>query len=116
MGAGAQDCVLKGSLTRLPPAVERELRESIVRASHRRAQEALRESEARYRVLFENSPLPKWLFDVESLSFLAVNDAAVRTYGYSREEFLRMTIKDIRPPGEVESTVQGIARLGPDSQ
>ncbi len=116
MRAGAQDYVLKGNLTRLPPAVERELRESIVRASHRRAQEALRESEARYRVLFENSPLPKWLFDVESLRLLAVNDAAVRTYGYSREEFLRMTIKDIRPPGEVESTVQEIARLGPDSQ
>jgi DNA-binding NtrC family response regulator len=56
MRAGAQDYVLKGNLSRLPPAVERELRESEVRASHRRAQRALRENEARYRVLFENSP------------------------------------------------------------
>jgi PAS domain S-box-containing protein len=116
MRAGAQDYVLKGNLTRLPPAVERELRESKVRASHRRAQEALRESEMRYRVLFENSPLPKWLFDVETLQVLAVNDAAVRSYGYSREEFLTMSIKDIRPPEDLEASVREDGRLGPDSE
>jgi PAS domain S-box-containing protein len=116
MRAGAQDYVLKGNLTRLPPAVERELRESKVRAAHRRAREALRESEVRYRVLFENSPLPKWLFDVETLHFLAVNDAALRSYGYSREEFLTMSIKDIRPAEDVEATVREVGRLGPGSQ
>jgi PAS domain S-box-containing protein len=117
MRAGAQDYVLKGNLSRLPPAVERELRESEVRASHRRAQRALRENEARYRVLFENSPLPKWLFDVETLRFLEVNDSAVRNYGYSREEFLQMSIKDIRPPGDVAAVVRevGIVALGPRS-
>src|SRR5690242_18321331 len=111
MRAGAQDYVLKGNLVRLPPAVERELRESKVRASRRRAEESLRESETRYRILFERSPLPKWLYDVESLRFLAVNDAAVQHYGYSREEFLQMSIKDIRPPEEVEALLRGIEKV-----
>ena len=47
-------------------------------------------SEHRYRMLFERNPLPMWVYDVETLAFLAVNDAAVRHYGYSREEFLAM--------------------------
>ena len=53
-------------------------------------------------------PYPMWVFDAETLAFLAVNDAAVRHYGYSREEFLGMTIRDIRParggPGPSRST------------
>ena len=61
----------------------------------------LRASEERYRLLFENSPLPMWVYDVETLAFLTVNDAAVRHYGYSQGEFLSMTIKDIRPPEDV---------------
>ncbi len=63
--------------------------------------DALRESEARYRNLFEVNPLPMWIFDVESLRFLAVNEAAVAHYGYSRKEFLAMTIKEIRPPEDL---------------
>jgi PAS domain S-box-containing protein len=62
-----------------------------------RAQEALRESEARYRMLFESNPHPMWVFDSETLVFLAVNNAAVAKYGYSREEFQAMTILEIRP-------------------
>ena len=53
-----------------------------------------------YRVLFESHPLPMYICDESTLEFLAVNDAAVRHYGYSRAEFLRMTILDIRPPEE----------------
>ena len=52
-------------------------------------------------MLFEASPMPMWVYDAETLAFLAVNDAAVRHYGYSRDEFLAMTIKDIRPPEDV---------------
>lgn len=59
------------------------------------------EAEQQYRQLFECNPHPMWIFDFESLSFLAVNDAAVYHYGFSREEFLTMTIKDIRPEEEV---------------
>jgi PAS domain S-box-containing protein len=58
---------------------------------------ALRESEERYRLLFESTPQPIWVYDEESLRFLAVNEAAISTYGYSREEFLSMNIDDLRP-------------------
>ena len=50
-----------------------------------------------YRGLFENNPHPMWIFDAETLRFLAVNDAAVVRYGYSAEEFRGMTLRDIRP-------------------
>ncbi|HEY7544837.1 MAG TPA: response regulator [Blastocatellia bacterium] len=63
----------------------------------REAEEARRESEARYQLLFEGNSLPTCIFDLETLKFLAVNEAAVRHYGYSREEFLSMTISDLRP-------------------
>jgi PAS domain S-box-containing protein len=56
----------------------------------------------RYRMLFETSPLPMWVLDAETLRFLAVNDAAVRLYGYRREEFLGMTARDIRLPEDHE--------------
>src|SRR5690242_19389354 len=68
----------------------------------RRIEEALRKSEAQYRLLFESNPQPMWVYDLTTLRFLAVNDAAVRHYGYSRSEFLEMTIKDIRPPDDVQ--------------
>ena len=67
----------------------------------KKAEEALRESESHYRLLFEDNPIPVWVFDIETLRFLAVNDAAVAHYGYSREEFLNMTIKDIRPSEDI---------------
>ena len=62
---------------------------------------ALRISEERYHLLFDCTPQPIWVFDEETLSFLTVNEAAVRIYGYSREEFLSMTVKDIRPAEDV---------------
>ena len=51
-------------------------------------------------LLFDRAPVPMWVLDQASLQFLAINDAAVRKYGYSREEFLAMTIADIRPPAD----------------
>lgn len=74
-----------------------------------RTQADLRESEAIYRGLFENSPQPMWVYDLESLAFRAVNDAAVRKYGFSRQEFLGMTIKDIRPPEEAPALLGHLA-------
>lgn len=59
------------------------------------------ENEKRYRSLFETNPLPMWIFDTESLQFLEVNHSAIEHYGYSREEFLNMTIKEIRPVEEI---------------
>lgn len=67
----------------------------------KRAEEALGESEERYRLLFESNPQPMWVYDLETLAFLAVNNSAVAHYGYSQDEFLSMTIRDIRPPEDV---------------
>src|SRR5262249_30033285 len=63
-----------------------------------------------YRQLFENNPHPMWVYDIDNLAFLAVNDAAVETYGYSRDEFLGMTIKDIRPVEELPALEKYLAR------
>jgi PAS domain S-box-containing protein len=71
--------------------------------------EELRYSEDEYQLLFERHPLPMWVYDLATLRFLAVNDAAIRHYGYSREEFLGMTIKDIRPAEDVPALLADIA-------
>lgn len=55
----------------------------------------------KYRDLFNSSPLPQWVYDVDSLNFLDVNEAAIHHYGYTREEFMNMTIAQIRPPGDI---------------
>jgi PAS domain S-box-containing protein len=64
-------------------------------------EEALRDSEERYRLLFESTPQPIWVYNEETLAFLAVNEAATRIYGYSRDEFLSMTINDLRPQEDI---------------
>ena len=62
-----------------------------------RAEEELRNSEKQYRLLFQGNPNPMWVFDLETQAFLEVNEAAIKHYGYSREEFLTKTLADIRP-------------------
>ena len=78
----------------------------------KRAEEVLRDSEERHRKLFENNPHPTWVFDRETLRFLAVNAAAVGKYGYSRDEFLAMTVKDIRSPEDVPALLEAVGALG----
>ncbi|MEG4486373.1 CHASE4 domain-containing protein [Microcoleus sp. D2_18a_B4] len=63
----------------------------------KQAEAELRASEERYRLLFKNNPHPMWVYDLETLEFIAVNHAAVEHYGYTRDEFLNMTVADIRP-------------------
>ncbi|HVF26946.1 MAG TPA: ATP-binding protein [Pyrinomonadaceae bacterium] len=77
----------------------------------------MRDSEEQYRILFESNPHPMWVYATDTLRFLAVNETAINLYGYSREEFLRMTIKDIRPPEDVPMLLDDIERttLGADS-
>jgi PAS domain S-box-containing protein len=85
-------------------------------AEERRALETLRESERSFQYLFENSPVPQWVYDPSSLAFLAVNDAAINTYGYAREEFLAMHLTDLLPPEDIEGMMEAIQRAGPYQQ
>jgi diguanylate cyclase (GGDEF)-like protein/PAS domain S-box-containing protein len=78
----------------------------------KRSEQALRESEHRYRTLFDANPLPMWVYDFETLRFIAVNDAAIQHYGYSRDEFLGMTIADIRPKEDLPRMMTALDRLG----
>ncbi len=75
------------------------------------AENLLQQSEERHRKLFDNNPHPTWVYDQETLRFLAVNRAAIQKYGYSSEEFLAMTIKDIRPSEEVPALLRDIKEL-----
>ena len=67
----------------------------------RRMERKVADSERRYRLLFERNPQPMWVYDPQTLRFLAVNDCAIRSYGYTREEFMAMTLEDIRPSEDV---------------
>lgn len=100
--SGATDYVLKdGAVERLVPALERAVREAAERRARAEAEEALKASEGGFHRLFNCNPHPTWVFDVETLRFLEVNEAAIEHYGYSRDEFLEMRITDIRPSQEV---------------
>jgi diguanylate cyclase (GGDEF)-like protein/PAS domain S-box-containing protein len=68
----------------------------------RRAEDALRTNEEKFRLLFASNPHPMWVYDLDSLQFLEVNHAAEANYGYTRAEFLRMRITDIRPEEDTE--------------
>ena len=92
---GAKDYVLKGNLRRLPSAVERALQETEERRVRQVHEHSLRVSEKLYRTFFESSTEPAVIFDVGSLRFLAVNDAALARYGYNRDEFQAMNVSDI---------------------
>ena len=77
-----------------------------------RNEHAVKASEERYRLLFESNPLPLWVYDLETLRFLDVNDVACARYGYSRLEFMTMTMCDIRPPEDIAAFKQRIPHQG----
>ncbi len=81
-------------------------------AERQRTEAALRDSEARYRQLFQAITDPLFVYDRETLAYLAVNAAAVAGYGYSDDEFLTMTIQDVRPPEDVPAFLNMLAQSG----
>jgi two-component system cell cycle sensor histidine kinase/response regulator CckA len=82
-------------------------------SERKQAEQALLLSEERYRLLFETNPHPMWVYDTETLEFLAVNEAAVRHYGYAPQEFLRMTVSDVVLLEEVPSLLRAVTDTGP---
>jgi PAS domain S-box-containing protein len=82
----------------------------------KRAEEALRQSEQRYHLLFDSNPQPAWVYDSKTLAILDVNHSALRNYGYSHQEFLSLTIKDIRPPEDVPALLESAAKAPPETE
>ncbi|MCH7403531.1 PAS domain S-box protein [Belliella kenyensis] len=106
IGLGTADYLLKDELK---PDI---LHMSIIYAMERKKVfSQLELSEKRYRELFHLSPLPMYVFNKENFKFLDVNKAAISHYGYSKEEFLSMTVLDIRPEGEKERVYEIISKI-----
>ncbi len=103
MASGAQDMLVKGSFD--TDMLARALHYAIER---QRLEGTLRQSVEEHRTLFENNPFPVWVYDSYTLRFLAVNEATVREYGYTREEFLKMTLLDIQPPEESKRLIAAV--------
>ncbi|MBK7628018.1 MAG: PAS domain S-box protein [Bacteroidales bacterium] len=81
--------------------------------SLRKALEAsTRESEKRYRELFLNNPIPTYIFDESTLEFVEVNEAAIESYGYSKEEFSSMTLRDLRIMEEIPELLDSLKNIG----
>lgn len=99
MNEGAADFLVKGKFD--ASGLERTIRYAVAHKNSvkalRDAEKHLRDREAAFRLMFADNPLPMWVYDLETLKFLEVNERAISYYGYSREEFLRMFIEDIRP-------------------
>src|SRR5581483_6287031 len=74
------------------------------------AEESLRESEESFRLLFARNPQPMWLFDVETLTIVEVNEAAIDHYGYTGDQFRSMTITDLRPEEDRLAVVDAVGR------
>jgi PAS domain S-box-containing protein len=104
LAQGVSDYLIKDTITALV------LFKSILYAQERhRFLQSLRESEKRYMELFHLSPAPIWVYESDSMRFMDVNEAAVRHYGYSKEEFLSMTIREIRPEEEIPKLEKSIS-------
>lgn len=110
MASGAQDMLIKGSFD--TDLLSRALQYAIER---QRLKGHLRQSAEEHRALFENNPFPVWVYDLDTLEFLAVNAAAEREYGYTREEFLEMTLLDVRPAEDREKALAAV-RAARDSE
>jgi diguanylate cyclase (GGDEF)-like protein/PAS domain S-box-containing protein len=78
--------------------------------ARKQSEESFIRSQVQYRLLFDSNPIPMWVFDRDTLRFLAVNRSAIRQYGFTEEEFLRMTIAEIRPPEYVSEMLSDVAK------
>jgi two-component system sensor histidine kinase UhpB len=92
---GASDYILKDRLERLPNAVQNALDKQRMEEERRHADEALRSSEQKYKLLFEANPMPMWMFSRKTQRIIDVNEAAIAHYGYTREEFLALPAESL---------------------
>jgi PAS domain S-box-containing protein len=111
---GAADYIVKvpGYLFKLPILLENAFHYTQME----RDRSSLQVSEESFRFLFANNPHPMWVYDLETLAFLEVNDTAINNYGYTRHEFLQMRITDIRPAEDVSLLLESLKQERPVHQ
>jgi len=110
---GQLELEVKARTAELDAANEELQREISLR---KQGEEELRKSKEQYRFLFDENPQPMWIFDLESLRFLAFNGSALRHYGYSATEFRLLSIKDLCPPEQLERFLAEPNKMGTDPQ
>ncbi|MGE5395358.1 MAG: PAS domain S-box protein [Candidatus Saccharibacteria bacterium] len=79
-----------------------------VTTERKNAEKALKDNEEKYHYIFTHNPQPMWIYDLETLAFLEVNEAAIHHYGYSKEEFMHMSLRDIRPQEDLPILYENI--------
>jgi PAS domain S-box-containing protein len=79
----------------------------------RKSEEELLHSEQKYRLLFNNNPLPMWMATIPGLDIIDVNESAVRIYGYTRKEFLKMNTRDLRNPEDIPDYLKEVDSMKP---
>lgn len=107
---GATDYVLKHNLARLVPSIIRALREAEERYERRKAQEALKESEQRFRAIFDNALDGILLADMESKKFYSGNNMICRMLGYTEDEIRELAVKDMDPEDALSSVIEQFER------
>ncbi len=100
----AEIAALSDDFDRLMETVNHDLSDRL------RSEKAALDSEQNYRMLFEGHPQPMWLYDTDTFEFLKANDAAVKQYGYSRDEFLAMTIPQLSAPDDLAKNMELVSR------
>ncbi len=102
---GVSDYIIKGDLN--ASTLLKTFQHTIER---KKAQRQINNSEKKYQSLFNYNPMPMWVLDNENLKFLSVNKAAIKLYGYSEEEFLKMTVRDLWAPDQEKHTEKIVSR------
>ena len=112
---GAADYVVKDTdmkyLDLLPSVIDQVLYRQRMLKDRQQMLEVIRASEERYRLLFDSNPIPSMAYDLQTLRFVAVNEAAVAHYGYTHEEFLALSISDIYTPEEMPALLNILSKL-----
>ena len=112
---GAADYIVKDTdmkyLDLLPSVIDQVLYRQQLLKDRQRMLGAIRASEERYRLLFEGNPIPSMVYDLRTLKFMAVNEAAVSHYGYTRDEFLSLSISEIYTPEEMPALLKILSKL-----
>ena len=110
---GASDYILKDRLQRLPNAILGAIDKYNMESARKLADESLRLSERKNKILFESNPMPICMISRSTMDIIAVNEAAVNHYGYSLEEFLTLNSKDLRPQEDIKKYLAYVSQETP---